>query len=83
MIRRMPKCLMPLFSIALAAACLIAFWLGGNLREGLLALALLGGVGVMFALGARSETIRGLRGDGCDEYWIPLTGTRHSSPASS
>lgn len=63
---------MPLFSLALGVGCLIAFWIGDNLRQGLFSLALLGGLGVLFALGGRSETIRGLRGDGRDEYWSAL-----------
>ena len=72
MSRRLPKWFMPLFSFALGVACLVAFWIGGNLRQGLFSLALLGGLGVLFALGGRSETIRGLRGDGRDEYWSAL-----------
>jgi hypothetical protein len=63
---------MPLFSLALGVGCLTAFWLGGNLHQGLLARALRAGLGVIFALGGRSETIRGLRGDGRDEYWTAL-----------
>ena len=72
MSRQLPKWFMPLFSLALGFACLVAFWIGGNLQQGLFALALLGGLGALFALGGRSETIRGLRGDGRDEYWSAL-----------
>ncbi|MFY9580606.1 MAG: hypothetical protein WAQ33_14930 [Gaiellaceae bacterium] len=72
MSRRMPKWFMPLFSLGLGVACLVAFWIGDNLRQGLFSLALLGGVGAVFAVGGRSETIRGLRGDGRDEYWYSL-----------
>jgi hypothetical protein len=70
--RRLPNWFMPAFSLALGVACLIAFWLGDNLRQGLFALALLGSIGVILAVGGRSETIRGLRGDGRDEYWSAL-----------
>jgi hypothetical protein len=72
MSRQLPKWFMPLFSLALGVACLVAFWIGGNLQQGVFALALLGGLGALFALGGRSETIRGLRGDGRDEYWSAL-----------
>jgi hypothetical protein len=72
MSRRYPPWFMPAFSQALAVACLVAFWLGGNLHLGLFSLALLGGLGVILAVGGRSETIRGLRGDGRDEYWSAL-----------
>ena len=37
---------LPLFSVALGVACLVAFWLGDNPGEGLFAL------GLMTALGA-------------------------------
>jgi hypothetical protein len=69
---RYPKWFMPLFSLALGGACLAAFWLGGDRSQGLISFALLAGLALMFALGGRSETIRGLRGDGRDEYWQGL-----------
>jgi hypothetical protein len=63
---------MPAFSFALAACALIAFWQGGDLQQGLISFAIIGSLGVVFAVGGRSETIRGLRGDGRDEYWARL-----------
>lgn len=58
---------LPLFSVALGAAMLAALWIGGHLGDGLGALGLMTGLGLVFLLGGRSETIRGLRGDGRDE----------------
>ena len=49
--------------------CLAAFWIGDDLRSGLYALAVMAGAGLIFLLGGRSEMVRGLRGDGRDEYW--------------
>jgi hypothetical protein len=42
-------------------------WSAGHLASGLKSLAVLAVVGAVFAFGGRSETIRGLRGDGSDE----------------
>lgn len=76
-VKRYPWWFLPLFSLGLGLACLAAFWLGGHRNSGLESFALLGGVGLLFALGGRSEAIRGLRGDGRDEYWhrLDLTAT--------
>jgi hypothetical protein len=60
---------LPLFSVALGVACLVAFWIGDNRGEGLFALGLMTALGAVFYLGGRSDMIRGLRGDGRDEYW--------------
>jgi hypothetical protein len=46
---------------------LAAQWIGGNLHGGLVSLALLTGFGLLILLVGRSETVRGLRGDGRDE----------------
>jgi hypothetical protein len=74
---RYPKWFMPLFTLGLGCACLVAFWLGGNVRSGLWSFFLFTAGALVFALGGRSETIRGLRGDGRDEYWqrLDLTAT--------
>ncbi|MBV8258771.1 MAG: hypothetical protein JOZ56_03245 [Actinobacteria bacterium] len=71
-VKRYPWWFMPLFSLGLGVACLAAFWLGGDRDSGLVSFAILGGVGLVFAAGGRSEAIRGLRGDGRDEYWQRL-----------
>lgn len=59
--------LLPAFSVLLGVACATAFWIGGDVRSGVFAVLLMTGLGVVVLLGGRSETIRGLRGDGSDE----------------
>ncbi len=61
------KWFLPAFSLALGGVILAAFWIGGNRSEGLWSLGIMGAMGLVFLLGGRSETIRGLRGDGRDE----------------
>jgi hypothetical protein len=70
--KRYPRWVLPVFSIALGAGALVAFWQGGDTRQGLISFAILAALGAVFAFGGRSETIRGLRGDGRDEYWARL-----------
>ena len=63
---------LPLFSVALGVAFLVAFWLGDSRGEGLFALGLMSAIGAVFYLGGRFDMVRGLRGDGRDEYWEKL-----------
>jgi hypothetical protein len=63
---------MPLFCLALGVVMLAASWLGGHLGVGLFSLAGLAGFGLFFLLAGRSETIRGLRGDGRDERFAQI-----------
>ncbi len=63
---------LPLFSVALGVAFLVAFWLGDNRGEGLFALGLMSAIGAVLYLGGRFDMVRGLRGDGRDEYWEKL-----------
>jgi hypothetical protein len=55
--------------VALGLACLIAFWIGDEPGLGVFSLALMSGLGVVILVGGRFDLIRGLRGDGRDEYW--------------
>ncbi|MDX6481868.1 MAG: hypothetical protein QOG85_2378 [Gaiellaceae bacterium] len=71
-VRRYPKWFMPVFSLGLGGACLAAFWFGGDRNQGLISFALMAGMAAVFTFGGRSEAIRGLRGDGRDEYWQGL-----------
>jgi hypothetical protein len=57
----------PGVAVAFGFAMLVAQWIGGDPRNGLLSLAVMTGFGLLILLGGGSETIRGLRGDGRDE----------------
>jgi hypothetical protein len=61
------KWFLPLFAVALGLLVFVAQWIGGDPRSGLVSFAILAGAGAILLLGGRSETIRGLRGDGGDE----------------
>lgn len=61
------KWFLPLFSVALGIVIFVAQWIGGNPLSGLGSLAIMAAFGGLVLLGGRSETIRGLRGDGRDE----------------
>jgi hypothetical protein len=66
------KWFLPLFSVGLGLVFLAALWAGGDRRGGFEALAVMAGLGLLVLAGGRSELIRGLRGDGRDEYWQRL-----------
>ena len=61
------KWFLPAFCVVLGVAVLVAQWIGGDVRSGLISFALLAAFGLLILLGGRSETVRGLRGDGRDE----------------
>jgi hypothetical protein len=62
------KWFLPLFAVLLGFAMFVAEWIGGHPLDGLYAGAVIVGFGLVVLLGGiRSETIRGLRGDGKDE----------------
>jgi hypothetical protein len=61
------KWFLPLFSVALGFVMLTAMWIGGDPSTGLQSLAIMTVFGALILLGGRSETVRGLRGDGRDE----------------
>jgi hypothetical protein len=61
------KWFLPLFSVALGLVIFGAQWIGGDAGSGLVSLAIMTAFGAVILLGGRSETIRGLRGDGRDE----------------
>jgi drug/metabolite transporter (DMT)-like permease len=65
--RRYSKWVVPALSVAIGAAMLAAQWANGHRRTGLESLAIMLVAGGIFVFGGRSETIRGLRGDGRDE----------------
>ena len=61
------KWFVPLFSVALGIVLFVAQWIGGAPASGLESLAIMTAFGALLLFGGRSETIRGLRGDGRDE----------------
>ena len=61
------KWFVPLFAVALGVIVFVAQWIGGDPHSGLVSFAILAGAGLLLLFGGRSETIRGLRGDGRDE----------------
>jgi hypothetical protein len=63
---------LPLFSLGLGVVVLAASWVGGSLSSGLISLAVMAGFGLFILLAGRSETIRGLRGDGRDERFAQI-----------
>jgi hypothetical protein len=63
---------LPVFSTTLGVACFTAFWVGDERGSAWFALALMTAVGVAFLLGGRFDMVRGLRGDGRDEYWARI-----------
>jgi hypothetical protein len=61
------KWFVPLLSVALGIVVFAAQWVGGDPGSGLVSFGIMAGFGALILLGGRSETIRGLRGDGRDE----------------
>jgi hypothetical protein len=64
---RTSKWFLPAFSVAMGFVLLGAGIVGDHAGDGLFALGVLTAFGAVVLLGGRSETIRGLRGDGRDE----------------
>jgi hypothetical protein len=61
------KWLVPLLSVAMGLVLFAAQWVGGDPGGGLESLGIMTAFGALVLFGGRSETIRGLRGDGRDE----------------
>lgn len=61
------KWFMPLLALGLGIVMLAAMWVGGDPGSGLYSLVVMAAFGALILFGGRSETIRGLRGDGRDE----------------
>ena len=76
------KWFLPAFTGALGLVFGAAFWAGGDRGSAVFAVALMGAVGLGILLGGRSDLVRGLRGDGRDEYWERSTSTRRPSRGS-
>jgi protein-S-isoprenylcysteine O-methyltransferase Ste14 len=63
---------LPGFAVGLGAVMLAAQWIGGHPRSGLGSLGIMVAFGAFILFGGRSETIKGLRGDGRDERFKQL-----------
>jgi hypothetical protein len=61
------KWFVPLFAVALGVGFAGAQWAGGHPWLGAEALGIMGAFAALLLVGGRSETVRGLRGDGRDE----------------
>ena len=61
------KWFLPLFALVLGGVVFGAQAIGGHPGSGLVSFGILAFTGAIFLFGGRSETIRGLRGDGRDE----------------
>ena len=66
------KWFLPSFSLVLGLVILAVSWLGGHPGEGAISLAVMAAFGLFVLLAGRSETIRGLRGDGRDERFAKI-----------
>ena len=66
------KWFLPASSLGLGVVILAASWAGGHLAQGLISLGVMAAFGLIFLLAGRSETIRGLRGDGRDERFAQI-----------
>jgi len=66
------KWFLPLFSVALGLVILAVIWLGGQPATGAISFGVLAVFGLLVLLAGRSETIRGLRGDGRDERFARI-----------
>ncbi len=58
---------LPLFALGMGGVVFGAQAIGGHPGSGLVSLGIMAFAGAVFLFGGRSETIRGLRGDGRDE----------------
>ena len=64
--------LMPAGCLFFGCVVLLVSWLGSQLVVGLIGLVVMACSGLFIALAGRSETVRGLRGDGRDERFAQI-----------
>ena len=68
----MSKWFLPAFCVALGIGLWAAFWVGGDPGEGAFSFGVMTAFGALLLFGGRSETVRGMRGDGRDERWAMI-----------
>jgi hypothetical protein len=66
------KWFLPSFSFGLGLVILAVSWLGGHPGEGAISFGVMAVFGLLVLAAGRSETIRGLRGDGRDERFAQI-----------
>ncbi|MGH2934657.1 MAG: hypothetical protein ACRDL2_09130 [Gaiellaceae bacterium] len=66
------KWFLPAFTLALGIVMMAAFWIGGHAAYGLESLGIMAVFAAAILFGGRSETVRGLRGDGRDERFARI-----------
>jgi hypothetical protein len=66
------KWLIPATCLVFGGFVLLAAWIGGQLVSGLIGLGIMAAFGLFVAVAGRSETVRGLRGDGRDERFAQI-----------
>jgi hypothetical protein len=62
----------PVFSVGMGVAALAAAWAGGQPSVGVIALGIMTAFALLVLVAGRSETVRGLRGDGRDERFAQI-----------
>ena len=68
----MNRWVQPAICVVLGLGMWAAFWAGGQPGTGASSLAIMAGFGAILLFGGRSETVRGMRGDGRDERWAMI-----------
>jgi hypothetical protein len=66
------KWTLPLFSLAMGIVIFAVSWAGGHPALGVVELGIMAGFGLLVLVSGRSETVRGLRGDGRDERFARM-----------
>jgi hypothetical protein len=66
------KWFLPAFALAMGVGIWAAYWVGGDFELGATSFGMMSAVALLFLAGGRSETVRGLRGDGRDERFAQI-----------
>ncbi len=66
------KWFIPGFSILIGLIFFAGFWIGDDRPGAIWSLGVMSVVGLLILAGGRFDLVRGLRGDGRDEYWARI-----------